>query len=83
MKPTLSILALGVLVGSAFLTLPSPAVSQSTPSPTTWTYQRGRNLTERELNDFGKQGWELVAVTALKDENSSKPDFDFFLKHPW
>lgn len=44
-----------------------------------WQYKLELNLEEDELNDLGRQGWELVAVRPCGKENSYT---GFFLKRP-
>lgn len=35
-------------------------------SKQTWEYKIVRNLTEKELNEFAAQGWELAEVVATE-----------------
>jgi hypothetical protein len=44
-----------------------------------WEYKLELNSEESELNDLGRQGWELAAVSPCGKENSYT---GFFLKRP-
>jgi hypothetical protein len=65
MKLIRNFVLIAAFVAAAFLIGRTADAQQDrrTPRPPVWEYRDGANLTVKQLNDLGAEGWELACVT--------------------
>jgi hypothetical protein len=60
-----NLVVIAALIAAAFLIGRTADAQQDrrAPRPPVWEYRDGANLTLKQLNDLGADGWELARIT--------------------